>query len=389
MSSQRQSGSRAKIVLFANTDWYLYNFRLSLAQAIRAAGQDVLLVSPPGPYGEKLKALGFDWRPISMIRRSLNPLAELELLLALTRLFRRERPDLVHGFTIKCVVYGSFAARLAGIKAQVSAVAGLGYVFIGNEPGTRLLRQAVRALLSLALGSRGNRLIVQNDTDRRQFLNEGLAPASRIRLIPGSGVDCDRFRPRASPRRAGPLRVLLSSRLLWDKGIDEFVKAAEQLSGEGRDIDFVVAGAPDPGNPASISPDIIENWTKRGVIRWAGHVEDMPSLLADADVIVLPSYREGLSKSLIEAAACGKALITTDVPGCRDVVRHEESGLLVPPRTSAPLAAAIARLDDDRNLMERLGEAARRRALSDFAEPMIISQTFDVYRDLLPGFPTY
>jgi glycosyltransferase involved in cell wall biosynthesis len=372
-----------RVVLFANTDWYLYNFRLSLARALVEGGHSVLLISPSGPYGEKLRALGYRWRPVDMVRRSLNPLVELALLAKLTQLFRREAPDLVHGFTLKCAVYGALAARLAGVRAQVSAVAGLGYVFISDEPRARLLREPIRRLLRLALGGARARLIVQNRADLEQFIDAGVAREAFAHVIPGSGVDCARFRPCPQPRRPGHLRVLLASRLLWDKGIAEFIGAAELLAASGREIDFILAGEPDPGNPASIPPEIAEAWRQAGPVRWIGHVEDMPGLLADADVVVLPSYREGLSKALIEAAACGKAIITTDVPGCRDVVEHEVSGLLVPARQAAPLAAAIARLDDDRDLIRTYGEAARARAETVFAEPIVIAQTLAVYREAL------
>jgi glycosyltransferase involved in cell wall biosynthesis len=377
------ASSRAKIVLFANTDWYLYNFRLSLARALVERGYSVLLISPPGKYGAMLRDLGFRWQPVPMVRRSLNPLAEMGLVLGLARMFRREAPDLVHGFTIKCAVYGAIAARLAGVKARVSAVTGLGYLFISNEFRARLLRWPTRWLLRLALGGSGARLIVQNETDLRLFVDAGFAPADRARLIAGSGVDCNRFRPSAQKRRSGPLRVLLASRLLWDKGIGEYTEAARSLRVAGREIDFVLAGGPDPGNPASIPESVVDGWVEAGVLRWVGHVDDMAGLFAQVDVVVLPSYREGLSKSLIEAAASGKALITTDVPGCSDVVVHGQSGLLVPAREWKPLAVAIATFDDDRELMRTLGEAARLRALEAFDETIVIAKTFDIYRELL------
>lgn len=380
--TQRDEGAPAKVILFANSDWYLYNFRLSLARALAAGGHEVVLVSPPGDYGPRLRELGFRWLPIPMRRRSLNPLVEIALIWRLARLFRHEAPALVHGFTIKCAVYGAVAARLAGTAARVSSVAGLGYVFISSDLRAGLLRGPLKWMLRIALGGSRARLIVQNETDLQFFVDNGLAPRDRTRLVPGSGVDCARFRPKAGPRRPGGLRVLLASRLLWDKGIGEYARAAEALKAAGRDIEFLLAGDPDPGNPASISSIVIEGWKTRGILRCLGHVDDMAELYADVDVVVLPSYREGLSKSLIEAAACGKALITTDVPGCRDVVVHEHCGLLVPVREWRPLEAAIARLDDDRSLARGLGEAARRRALELFDEATIVRETLAVYADV-------
>lgn len=374
-----------KIILFANTDWYLYNFRRSLALSLRDAGHELLLVSPPGPYGDKLRSLGLRWEPLPMDRRSLNPLREVRLLGHLWRLFRRERPALVHGFTIKSAVYGSLAARLAGVPARVNAVAGMGYVFASEDRKARLLRPVVRVLLGMALGGRGMRLILQNPDDVMLFKRASLVDASLVRLIPGSGVDCARFQARSAVRSDGSLRVLLAARLLWDKGIAEYIEAARQLRGEGRALHFLLAGDPDPGNPAAVPEAMVRDWVAEGMVEWLGHVDDMPALFASVDVVVLPSYREGLPKGLIEAAACGLPLVTTDVPGCREVVTDDVDGLLVPARDPVRLAAAIARLQDDPALAMRVGEAARAKARAEFDERIIIERTLDVYRELSPG----
>lgn len=373
-----------KVVLFANTDWYLYNFRRSLALALQRAGYELLLISPPGEYGQKLRELGLRWEPLPMDRRSLNPLREIVLLWHLQRLFRREKPALMHGFTIKCAVYGSLAARLAGVPARVNAVAGMGYVFTSNDTKARVLRPLVRALMRAALGGRNARLILQNPDDVALFEHAGLVDAAHIRLIPGSGVDCSRFAARDGVRGQNkPLRVLLAARLLWDKGLAEFVEAARRLQGEGRAIEFLLAGDPDPGNPAAVPEDTVRGWVVNGVLQWLGRVDDMPALFARVDVVVLPSYREGLPKSLIEAAACALPLVTTDVPGCREVVTDGVDGLLVPVRNAGALAEAIARLQDDPALARRLGIAARAKALAEFDERIVIEQTMAVYRELL------
>lgn len=373
-----------KIILFANTDWYLYNFRRSLALALKQQGHDVLLISPPGAYGDKLRALGLRWEPVPMDRRSLNPLREARLLAWLVALFRRERPALVHGFTIKCAVYGSLAARLAGVPARVNAVAGMGYVFTSNDLKARLLRPVVRTLMHAALDGHQARLVLQNPDDVALFERAGFVDRSRIRLIPGSGVDCSRFTARSEARDAKqPLRVLLAARLLWDKGIAEYIAAARQLKAEGRDIRFLLAGDPDPGNPAAVPEADVRGWVDEGVVEWLGHVDDMPALFARTDIVVLPSYREGLPKGLIEAAACALPLVTTDVPGCREVVTDGVDGLRVPVRDAAALARAIARLQDDPALARRLGEAARAKALSQFDERVVLAATLSVYDELL------
>jgi glycosyltransferase involved in cell wall biosynthesis len=373
-----------KAVLFANTDWYLYNFRRSLALSLHRAGYDVLLISPPGPYGSKLRALGLRWEPLPMQRQSLNVLRELVLLWYLVRLLRRERPALVHGFTIKCAVYGSLAARMAGVSARVNAVAGMGYVFTSTQLKARILRPVVRNLLRLALGGKGARLILQNADDVKLFEQAGLVDAEHIRLIRGSGVDCAQF--ASVPTRSsdgGRMRVLLACRLLWDKGVDEYVAASRALREQGRPIDALLAGTSDPGNPAAIPESTVRRWVDEGDLTWLGHVDDMTSLLGSVDAVVLPSYREGLPRTLVEAAACGLPLITTDVPGCREVVRDGVDGLLVPVKDSKALAHAIQRLQDDPVFARELGHAARIKARTQFDERIVIQRTMDVYAELL------
>ena len=378
------SGLQGKVVLFANTDWYLFNFRRSLTMALQAAGYDVVLLSPPGPYGEKLVALGLRWEAVPMNRRSLNPLREAALLVYLVRLFRRERPALVHSFTIKCAVYGSLAARLAGVPARVNAVAGMGYVFTSTDLKARLLRWPVRVLLRLALGGPSAKLVLQNPDDVAMFKRARLVADDQVRLIPGSGVDLQRFalsvRTR-EPRSA--MTVLLAARLLWDKGLAEFVEAIRLLRSQGRELTFLLAGTPDPGNPAAVPEETVRAWVSEGLLEWMGHVDDMPGLLSSVDVVVLPSYREGLPKSLIEAAACALPLVTTDVPGCREVVSDGVDGLLVPVRNSIALANAIARIQDNPALGEALGATAREKAIAVFDERVVCQTTLAVYRELL------
>jgi glycosyltransferase involved in cell wall biosynthesis len=373
-----------KVVLFANTDWYLYNFRLSLAERLRDTGHELLLLSPPGKYGDKLLELGFRWQALPMVRRSLNPLREAALLGHLVTLLRTERPDLIHSFTIKCAIYGSLAARAAGVRARVNAVTGMGYVFTSDDARARLLRPVVRTLIGVAFAGRGARLILQNGEDLAMLEEAGLLNGAQTRLIPGSGVDCVRFHGEPPKRKPGePLTLVLASRLLWDKGIAEYAEAARLLKAEGRNIRFLLAGDPDPGNPAAIPADVVQGWEREGLIERLGHVDDMPGLFRGADVVVLPSYREGLPKSLIEAAACARPLITTDAPGCREVVSDGVEGFVVPVRQAEPLARAIARLDDDPLLGARFGAAARAKALACFDQEIVLDRTLAVYRELL------
>ncbi|MEH6388827.1 MAG: glycosyltransferase family 4 protein [Pseudomonas profundi] len=377
-----------KIILFANTEWYLFNFRRALAEVLCDAGHEVLLVSPDGPYGEKLRQLGFRWIPAPMARRSLNPFRELAVVRWLQKLIREENVDLIHGFTIKSAVYGSLAARFAGDRARVSAVAGLGYVFTSRDLRARVLRPVVRMMMRFAMDGKKARLILQNPDDAALFRNQRLIDDSRIRLIRGSGVDCSRFVSGVARAEGESLRVLLAARLLWDKGLAEYVAAARTLKSEGRSVQFLLAGDSDPGNPNAVPEETVQGWAKEGLIDWLGHVDDMPALLSSVHAMALPTaYGEGLPRSLIEAAACGLALVTTDAPGCREVVTHEEDGLLIPLRDAKALAAAIARLDDDLELARRLGVAAKEKALREFEERIVIKKTIAVYDELVPAAP--
>jgi glycosyltransferase involved in cell wall biosynthesis len=375
-----------KVVFFANTDWYLYNFRLSAALHLKSKGAEVVMLSPAGEFGARFAGHGIRWVTLPMQRASLNPVREALLLRQLVDLLKVERPDLLHNFTVKCAVYGALAARVAKVPAVVNAVAGMGYVFASDRPKARMLRPIIKLLMRGTLAGGHSRLILQNPDDVQALTTLRLVPTQKIRLIRSSGVDTNRFCPL--PRDASgprPLRVLLAARLLWDKGIREFVHAAELVRQNGRKIEFVLAGMPDPGNPRSADRLEVEQWHRQGLVTWLGHVEDMPALLNSVDVMVLPSYYgEGVPRSLIEGAASGLALVTTDLPGCREVVaQHGVDGLHVPPRDASSLAALLARLDDDRDLLRRLGDCARQKALADFDERVVIGKTLEVYDELL------
>jgi glycosyltransferase involved in cell wall biosynthesis len=375
-----------KFIFFANTDWYLYNFRLATARRLQADGHEVVMVSPPGEFGARFAKHGFRWVTLPMHRASLNPLREALTLGQLVRVLRREHPDLLHSFTLKCAIYGALAARVAGVPATVNAVAGMGYVFTSDNVKARVLRPLVKTLLRITLGGKRSLLILQNPDDADSFIAADLVRPEKIRVIRSSGVDVRRFHPVERPSNGHQrLRILLAARLLWEKGIHEFVEAAVLLREQGRDAEFILAGMPDAGNPHSVEIAQVKQWERAGLVRWLGHVDDMPALLKTVDVMALPSYyREGVPKSLIEGAACGLAIITTDLPGCREVVtEHGIDGLHVLPRDAHELARRITQLDDDRELLSRLGHCARQKALTDFDERLVIQRTLNVYAELL------
>lgn len=375
-----------KIILLANTDWYLYNFRRALAQELQNKGHEVLLLSPDGPYGKKLCALGLYWQPVPLNRSSINPMRELWFINWLRNFILTEDVDLVHGFTIKCAIYGSLAARFAGDRSRISAVAGMGYIFTSQALRARLLRLPTLLTMRCTMGGKNSRLILQNSHDVSVFHRNAIIRKDRIRLIRGSGVNCRQFSGCAERLPGESMRVLLAARLLWDKGIAEYVEASRQLQAAGKDIHFLLAGTPDPGNPDSIPEQQVIQWQQQGLIQWLGHVDDMPTLLSSIHVMALPTvYGEGVPRSLIEGAASGLALIATDSPGCSELIEHEKNGLLVPLHNNVDaLVYAIARLESDPRLARRLGAAAQKKARREFDEGDVITQTLAVYQELTP-----
>ena len=371
-----------RIVYCVTEDWYFCSHRLPLARAARDAGFDVVVVTRVDADGERIRGEGFRLIPLEFHRGRLRPFHDLGLLLRLCRIFRRERPALVHNVAMKPVLLGTMAARAAGAEGVVNALAGLGYVFTSRSGRALLLRPLVKAAFRFLFRSANVRVIVQNPVDRDVLEGVGV-PAENVASIAGSGVDPDRFRPVPEP--AGPVVVAMVARMLWDKGTGDLVEAARRLKANRADLRIRLVGPPDPDNPSSIDESALRAWTEEGVVEWNGPVADVPSVWAGTHIAVLPSYREGLPLSLLEAAACGRAIVATDVPGCREVVEDEKTGLLVPPRDPAALARAIDRLAGDPELRARLGRAARARVLERFTTDRVIHATLGLYRDLGAG----
>lgn len=367
-----------KVALVAHWDWVLYNFRLPLARLLRELGADVTLVSPPGEYVPRLEATGFRWLRWDVERRSLNPVAEAAAVARLARLYRREGIRAVHHFTIKPVLYGSVAGRLAGVSSIVNTFTGLGFLFSdGVTP--KALRAVVLPVLRRVLHSRGVVTVFQNPADRDFFVRARLVPASRSRVIAGTGVDVQRFSP--APTTDGVPVVLLAARLLWDKGIAEFVTAARRLRERGLAARFLVAGAPDLGNPRSIPDEQVARWALEGPVEFLGPRGDMPDLLHAAHVAVLPSYHEGVPRFLQEAAATGLPLVGSDIPGCRMLIEPGVNGMLVPVRDADALAEALERLIRDPSLRHAMGRASRAIAVERFDERMVLAQYEALYRE--------
>jgi glycosyltransferase involved in cell wall biosynthesis len=328
---------------------------------------------------------------VSLSRRGLNPFREIASLFGLVRLYNRLRPDIVHHVALKPVVYGSIAARLSGVPAVVNALGGLGFLFTSTSPLATVLRFGVKATLRAVTGRQGFRMVFQTREDCAQFTDAAVVPHSAATIIRGAGVDVSVFRPTPEPE--GEPRVLLAARMLWDKGVGEFVEAVRLLKRRGVAFKAVVVGIVDKGNPRAIPESQLRAWHNEGLIEWWGRRHDMPAVLASSHVVVLPTYYgEGVPKVLLEAAASARPIITTQIPGCREVVRHGENGLLVPPKDPEALAHAIATLIADPALRQRFGLRGREIAVDEFRVEKVVAETLAVYRDLLgarwPSTPT-
>jgi glycosyltransferase involved in cell wall biosynthesis len=373
--------ARPRLLFLITEDWYFWSHRLDLARTAAQAGFDVSIATRVTDHGERIRSEGFRLFPISLVRQSTNPFVECAAVLELVKLYRRERPAIVHHVALKPILYGSLAAWLSGIPFVVNAFAGLGYAFTDETWRGSMAHTYLRRALRMLLRVSQSVVVFQNKDDRDLLFKEGVVEIQQTRIIPGSGVDTKTFnvRPSAEDRPV----VMLASRMLWDKGVGEFVEAARRLKQNGVSARYVLVGRSDEHNPAAIEPAQLRRWVQDGVVEWWEHQDEMSSTLASATIVLLPSYREGLPKVLLEAAACGKPLIATDVPGCRDIVTHGVNGLLVPARDATALTTAIDSLLRDSSLRAAMGMAGREGVVRAFSVEKVAGQVVALYRELL------
>jgi len=376
------------ILYLVTEDWYFLSHRLPLARAARDAGARVIVATRINDDRAALEAEGFAVAAIPFDRSGLNPIADLKTLAAIRRVYRRERPDLVHQVAMKPTLYGTLAALLTGVPQVVNAMAGMGFLFISQGVKARLLRPAIRGAMGWLNRRARVSVIVQNDDDRALFRDVLRVPNGRLATIRGSGVDVDALRPAEPPPvdAAAPPVALCLSRMLWDKGIGELAEAARRLKERGVPLTVRLVGPLD-ANPAAIPRATIDDWVAEGLVEAAGRTSDVAGEYARCHIAVLPSYREGLPKSLLEAAACGRPIVATDAPGCREVCIDGETGVRVPVRAVGPLADALERLARDADLRARMGRAARRLAEERFAVDRIVSETLALYAERLKSRP--
>lgn len=366
-SNGGDESARSLVVVTANSAWNIANFRGHLISELIKAGHEVDVLAPGDGYESHIRALGARFWPLPLRASGLSPVADARLLLAYWRHFRRRRPAAMLGFTVKPNIYGSIAANFTGTRV-FNNISGLGTAFLRAGPLQALVTRMYRRALA-----RSAAIFFQNPDDRALFIERGLVREGQARLLPGSGVDLDHFAPRANGRGAGaPFRFLLVGRLLWDKGLAEYVAAAREVRTRHPDAQFQLLGFLGADNPTAVPKTTVEAWVDEGLIDYLGQTDDVRPALADADCIVLPSYREGLSRSLIEAAAMARPAIASDVPGCREAVDDGTTGFLCAAGSSSSLADAMIRMieltDAERKAM---GDRARGKAEQEFDQRMV------------------
>ena len=369
-----------KLLYFITEDWFFCSHFLGRAKAALHDGYEVVVVARESTHGKTIREQGLRFIPFPISRRGLNPFRELLTILRLISIYRRERPTVVHHIALKPIMYGTIAAFFSGCRKIVNAPVGLGFVFSSGSWKARFLRPFTQVGLKVLLNPRGSRVIFENQDDVRTFVVARIVRPQDAILIRGAGVDTQEF--SAVPEPEGSPVVILVARMLWDKGIGEYVEAAQILKTRGRVVSMLLVGAPDDQNPASIPIKTLEEWNASGMVEWLGHRSDIPRLLAHSFIVCLPSYREGLPKSLLEGLAAGRPLVATDVPGCREAVQDGVNGFLIPAKDAQSLADALDKLILSSDLRQRMGKASRNLALTEFSSQRIEAETLAVYFQL-------
>jgi glycosyltransferase involved in cell wall biosynthesis len=374
--------SKSKILFLVTEDWYFWSHRLALARSIREKGFEVLVATRVQNYKALIEGENFKLYPIRLKRRNNSLFRELSSIIEIIKIYRKEKPDLAHHVAVKPIIYGSLAARVAGVTGVINTLSGLGFIFTSQARRTKILRRIVTFLYNhIAFSIENSFAIFQNPEDMNEFVEEGVVAKRKAVLIRGSGVDPSVFINTPEPKDI-PF-VVFASRMIKNKGIEDLVAAARLLKQNNIICRILLIGVPDEENPLSIGERMLRKWNSEGIIEWRGYVKNMPKILSEANIVVLPTYREGVPKILIEAAACGRAIIATDVPGCREIVRHKENGLLVPIQSPVALAKAIKFLIENPEVRKKMGAKGREIVERQFSDKVIIKQTISLYERLL------
>jgi glycosyltransferase involved in cell wall biosynthesis len=366
------------LVIVVNVPWFFVMHRMPIAVMARSCGVDVHIACGEGTGAEDIKAAGFPFHRLPLTRKPFAPLRDAMTVVALVRLYRELKPDVVHHVTIKPIVLGSIAARVVGIPGVINAFAGLGFVFIGSTWFARARRWAIQRLIAWSIKLPMQRAVFENEEDRALLTAARVVPRNESHVIAGVGVDTDVFLPAAEP--PPPVKVLMAGRMLREKGVLYFVEAARRLKARGVVARFLLVGTPDPFSPGAIMDTELKAWSREGIVDWLGFRSDMPQVVRDAHILCLPTYyREGVPRILLEGAASGRPLVTTDMPGCRDIVKDGINGIVVPPHDVDALAAALEKLVCDADVRARFGTAGRILVEQHFALRNVLQQFWALY----------
>ncbi len=370
------------IAIVINTSWNIFNFRLGLLKALQEEGYKIVAIAPRDAYSEKLEALGFEYHNIDINNKGTNPLEDAKLVYAFYKLYKKIAPDVLLQYTIKPNIYGSMAAGMLGIPV-ISNISGLGTVFLNDSLSSKIARFLYKIALKVP-----KKVFYQNTHDRELFVESNLVKAEKTDLLPGSGIDTEKFKPSEGTAKDSqkPLQFLFIARLVKDKGIVEYVRAAKQISvqrsafsvQEEQEVEFCILGAFYPGNPTAITEDEMKVWEEEESVKYLGVSDDVKSLISEADCIVLPSYREGLSRVLLEAASMAKPIITSNVPGCKEVVNDGVNGYLCEVKNVDSLAEQMKKIImlSDKERIE-MGKMGRQKVMKEFDEKLVIEKYID------------
>ncbi len=386
-----------KIAIISNTDWYVWQFRKGLLKSLKEKGHDLSTISPKGDYVKLIKNLGIVHIPVTVDSKGMNPLKDLKILLDLYKIFKMEKFDLIHTFTIKPNIYGAIAGRLAGIPVVVSSVVGLGYVF--SKPNdnlkTRVVNIIATRLYKIAFRY-SSCVLLQNQDDLEFFVSGRLVEREKTQIIKSSGVNLIEYSPLTMDSvtidrlkqelsiNGNKVVITMVSRLMWEKGVREFIEAAKILKNKYPEVFFLLVGGIDKENPSAISENYLREAEYNGYIKWLGHIDNVVNILAISDIVTLPSYyREGVPKAILEAMAMGKPIVTTNNVGCKDTVEEGKNGFLVPVKNAVALSDRIERLIKNKSMRIDFGKHSRQLAEREFDENIVVDKTMKIYEALI------
>ncbi|MFX0132875.1 MAG: glycosyltransferase family 4 protein [Candidatus Hodarchaeota archaeon] len=383
-----------KISFLSHLDLNLYLFRLPIMKELVKRNWEVFALTPPGKYSPKFQEYGIEHISYEIRRGSLNPLLEVKTILEIYRILKRIKPLILHTFMAKPNIYGTIAGKVANVPIIINTITGLGSFYIENNLKSQIVRVIINILFKFAFLF-SNHVIFQNSDDLKYFINSGLLTRAKASVIKGSGIDTRQFSPQyintatlmklKKELNLSKKKVVLTiGRLTKHKGIFEYCRAAQKIKTSSLEpVEFLVVGYFDKGNPFCINRKDFNNFIQKKVIKFLGRREDIRELIALCDLFVLPSYQEGIPRTLIEAASMGKPIVTTNTIGCREVVEHEKNGILIPPKNIDALAEAIKCLIKNKNECKKFGQYSRKKAIKEFDINLVIDKSINIYKELI------